>query len=164
MSMFSNWTVGRRLIVGFAVAGLTLIIIAVISYRNTYHLIDNDAWVAHTHQVRSELADLLSQLKDAETGQRGYLITNDESYLAPYQAALASIKSTLDDLRKLTSDNPDQQRRLAAISPLIEGKLAELKQTIELRRTQGFDAAAKIVVANLGKTQMDQERRNRRRR
>jgi CHASE3 domain sensor protein len=137
---------------------LTLIIIAVISYRNTYHLIDNDAWVAHTHQVRSELADLLSQLKDAETGQRGYLITNDESYLAPYQAALASIKSTLDDLRKLTSDNPDQQRRLAAISPLIEGKLAELKQTIELRRTQGFDAAAKIVVANLGKTQMDQVR------
>jgi methyl-accepting chemotaxis protein len=137
---------------------LTLIIIAVISYRNTYHLIDNDAWVAHTHQVRSELADLLSQLKDAETGQRGYLITNDESYLAPDQAALASIKSTLDDLRKLTSDNPDQQRRLAAISPLIEGKLAELKQTIELRRTQGFDAAAKIVVANLGKTQMDQVR------
>jgi methyl-accepting chemotaxis protein len=158
MSMFSSWTVGRRLIAGFTLAGLTLLMIAVISYRNTDHLIENDAWVAHTHQVRLELADLLSELKDAETGQRGYLITGDDNYLAPYQSALGSIKLTFDDLRKLTADNPDQQRRLTAISPLIDGKLAELKQTIDLRRTQGFDAAAKVVVSNLGKNQMDQVR------
>ena len=116
------------------------------------------SWVAHTHQVRTELADLLSELKDAETGQRGYLITGDDSYLAPYQSALGAIKATLDDVRKLTSDNPDQQRRLAAISPVIDAKLAELKQTIDLRRTEGLDAAAKVVVTNAGKTDMDQIR------
>src|SRR5712672_225135 len=110
MSMFENWTVGKKLAVSFGLAASILVVIAAVSYRNAYRLIENDAWVAHTHQVRTELADLLSQLKDAETGQRGYIITGDESYLAPYQAALGAIKGTLDDVRKLTVDNPDQQR------------------------------------------------------
>jgi CHASE3 domain sensor protein len=156
--MFGNWTVGKKLAASFGLAALTLMVIAVVSYRNTSRLIENDAWVAHTYQVRTELADLLSDLKDAETGQRGYLITGDESYLAPYQSSLAAVKSTLGDVRRLTSDNPDQQRRLSAISPLIDAKLAELKQTIDLRRTAGFDAALKVVVTNAGKTYMDQMR------
>jgi methyl-accepting chemotaxis protein len=158
MSMFSNWTVARRLIVSFGLAALTLMVIAVASYRNTYRLIDNDAWVAHTYQVQTELADLVSELKDAETGQRGYLLTGDDSYLAPYQSALPALKSTFEDVRKLTSDNPNQQRRLTALLPLIDAKLAELKQTIDLRRTEGFDAAAKVVLSNVGKTTMDQIR------
>jgi methyl-accepting chemotaxis protein len=156
--MFSNWTVGRRLVAAFGLAALTLVVIALISYRNASHLIENNVWVAHTHQVRADLADLLSELKDAETGQRGYIITGDESYLAPYQAALAAIKGTLDDVRKLTSDNPNQQRRLATVAPLIDAKLAELKQTINLRRTEGLDAAAKVVLTNAGKSYMDQIR------
>src|ERR1700730_14103620 len=126
MNMFSNWTVGRRLVAAFGLAALTLVIIALISYRNASRLIENDVWVAHTHQVRAELADLLSELKDAETGQRGYIITGEDSYLAPYQSALLAIKSTLDDVRRLTSDNPNQQRRLASVAPLIDAKLAEL--------------------------------------
>jgi methyl-accepting chemotaxis protein len=156
--MFSNWTVGRRLVTGFGLAALTLVLIAAVSYRNTSLLIENDAQVAHTYQVRTGLADLVSLLKDAETGQRGYLITGDESYLVPYQSALAAIGGTLGDVRKLTADNPDQQRRLAALSPLIDAKMAELKQTIDLRRTEGLDAATKVVVSNVGKTAMDQAR------
>jgi methyl-accepting chemotaxis protein len=158
MRMFGNWTVGKKLAASFGLAALTLVTIAVVSYRNASRLIENDAWVTHTQQVRTELADLLSELKDAETGQRGYLITGDESYLAPYQSALTAIKGTLDDVRRITSNNPDQQRRLSAISPLIDAKLAELKQTIDLRRTAGFDAALKVVVTNVGKTYLDQIR------
>jgi methyl-accepting chemotaxis protein len=156
--MFSNWTVSKRLVVGFGLAALTLAVIAVASYRNTYRLIDNDAWVAHTYQVQTGLADLLSELKDAETGQRGYLITGVDSYLEPYQSALAAVRNTLENVRKLTSDNPNQQRRFAALSPLIDAKLAELKQTIDLRRTEGFDAATKVVLTNVGKATMDQIR------
>ncbi len=156
--MFTNWTFGKRLAAGFALAGLTLIVIGTISYRNTYNLIDNDNWVSHSHQVRTEFADLISRLTDAETGQRGFLLTDDESYLQPYQAALTSTRTTFDDLKKLTADNQSEQRRLGVISSLIDSKLAELKQTIDLRRTQGFDAALKVVVTNAGKIYMDQIR------
>jgi methyl-accepting chemotaxis protein len=100
------------------------------------------------------LVGLLSELKDAETGQRGYLITGYDSYLEPYQSALAAIQGTLSDVRKLTADNPNQQRRLTAIAPLIDAKLAELKQTIDLRRNQGRDAATKVVMSNVGRDYM----------
>jgi methyl-accepting chemotaxis protein len=155
---FENLTFGRKLAAGFGLAALTLVAIAAVSYRNTYSLIETDGWVAHTHQVRAELADLLSELKDAETGQRGYLITGDDSYLQPYQSALGTIKATFDEVRKLTSDNPHQQQRLSSISPLIDAKLAELKQTIDLRRAQGLDAATRVVVLNVGKDAMDRIR------
>ena len=59
MSMFSNWTVGRRLVAGFGLSALTLVLVAVVSYRNANLLIENDALVEHSHQVRIELADLL---------------------------------------------------------------------------------------------------------
>src|SRR5882757_5528818 len=98
--MFENWTFGRRLAAGFGLAGLMLLIIAAVAYRTTDSLIENDGLVSHTHEVRTELANLVSELKDAETGQRGYVITGNDSYLAPYQSALAEIKSTFDKLRK----------------------------------------------------------------
>lgn len=155
---FRNWTFGRKLAAGFGLAGLTLLVIAVVSYRNTTAFVENDGWVTHTHQVRAELADLMSELTDAETGQRGYVITGLDDYLEPYQAALGTSKRTFDDLRKLTADNPHQQQRLSAIAPLIDTKLAELKETIDLRRSQGFDAALKVVLTNAGKVTMDRIR------
>ena len=156
--MFRDWTFGRRLAAGFGLAGLMLLLLAAISYRTTYSLIENDRLVAHTDEVRRGLAELLSNLKDAETGQRGYIITGADSYLGPYEAAIGTIKGTFDNVQQLTSDNPNQQRRLASISPLIDTKLAELKQTIDLRRSQGFDAAVKVVTTNEGKIVMDQIR------
>jgi methyl-accepting chemotaxis protein len=158
MSIFSNWTVGRRLVAGFGLSALTLVVVAVVSYRNANLLIENDALVERSHQIRLQLADLLSELKDAETGQRGYVITGDDNYLEPYKRALTGIDVTLADFQKLTADSPDQQRRLASARPIIDAKLAELKQVIDLRRSQGFDAAAKIVITNAGKTHMDQIR------
>src|ERR1700689_1929110 len=112
MSFFSNWTVGRRLIVGFGLSALTLVLVAIVSYRNANLLIENDALVEHSHQVRIDFSEILSELKDAETGQRGYLLTGDDSYLEPHTKAVAEMQTTLTDLRKLTADNPDQQRRL----------------------------------------------------
>jgi len=156
--MFNNWSVGRRLFAGFGLAGLTLLVIASFSYRNITGLIENDGWVEHSHQVRTDLAILLSEMKDAETGQRGFLLTGNESYLEPHQTALREVKGTLAEFGRLTADNPHQQRRAAALSTLIDSKLAELQQTIDLRRTQGIDAALKIVLNNTGKIFMDQIR------
>ena len=154
-----NWTFGRKLTLGFAIAVLALIVIGVSGYRSTEHLIENDRWVSHTHEVRTKLADLISSLKDTETGQRGFLITGEDSFLAPYSAALPDVARTLGELRSLTADNEVQQRRLSAVQPLIDGKLAELKKTIDLRRTQGFEPALKVVTSGEGKALMDQARR-----
>ena len=157
--MSINWTFGRKLAFGFAIAVLTVAVIGFSGYRSTEHLITNDRWVAHTHEVRTKLADLLSLLKDAETGQRGFVITGDESFLEPYQRTLPDIAKTVADLRTSTIDNDVQQRRLAAMEPLIDGKLAELKRTIEMRRAQGFEPTMKVVAAGEGRALMDQIRR-----
>ncbi|HEX3849360.1 MAG TPA: CHASE3 domain-containing protein [Polyangiaceae bacterium] len=154
-----NWTFGRKLALGFAIAVLTLVVIGFSGYRSTEHLIENDRWVTHTHEVRTKLADLLSLLKDAETGQRGFVITSDESFLDPYSRALPEIARTVSEVRSLTADNETQQRRLSALQLLVDGKLTELKRTIEMRRTLGFDATMKVVSAGEGKQLMDQIRR-----
>src|ERR1700691_6109793 len=113
MSLFGNWTGGRRLVVGFGLSALTLMLVALVSYRNAHLLIENDGWVEHSNQVRIELANLLSELKDAETGQRGYLLTGNESYLEPWEAASREIKGAFTEVVNRTADNPSQERLLA---------------------------------------------------
>jgi methyl-accepting chemotaxis protein len=156
--MFKNWTFGKRLAAGFGLAALILLLVAASSYRTTFNLIENETWVAHTHEVRTTLNELLSQLKDAETGQRGYLLTGDDAYLQPYQSAIKQVRSLFETVKKLTTDNPNQQRRLATLLPLIDAKLAELQKTIDLRKAEGSDAALKIVTSNEGKALMDRIR------
>jgi len=154
-----NWTFGRKLALGFTLAVLALMLIGISGYRSTAHLIENDRWVAHTHEVRTKLADLLSLLKDAETGQRGFVLTADESFLEPYASALPGISQTLSEIRALTSDNEVQQRRLTSLQQAVESKLAELKRTVEMRRGQGFEATMKVVQGGEGKSLMDRIRR-----
>lgn len=152
-------TFGQKIAIGFAISALILIGVAIMGYVNADRLIDNEKWVSHTHQVRREIADLLSGMKDAETGERGFIITGSNNFLEPYEAAMPLIERTFDSLRKLTSDNPDQQRRLDAIRPVIDARLEDLKTRIELRRSDGLDAAAKAVSMGAGKKHMDQIRR-----
>ena len=97
-------------------------------------------------------------MQDAETGQRGYIVTGEDRYLDPYRSATAAIDGKLRDLKELTADNPAQQRRLETLGPLVSQKLGELKETIDLRRDKGVDAARQVVLSDRGKTLMDQIR------
>jgi methyl-accepting chemotaxis protein len=153
-----KWSVGVKIGSTFALVWLLLLAIGIASYRSTVHLIDTAAMVAHTNQVRYELAELLSHLQDTETGQRGFVLTGVERYLEPHTAGVAQTKGSVQLLRQLTADNPDQQRRIDALEPLIRGKFAELDETIELRRSKGLDAALKVVLTDRGKVYMDQIR------
>jgi methyl-accepting chemotaxis protein len=157
--MASSWTFGRKISFGFGLSVAMLLLVGIVSYRSTDALIENGHNVTHTHVVLENLSHVLSLLKDAETGQRGYLLSGDDAYLEPYQAALAGIAKTTDDLRALTSDNPHQQGRIADMVPLIDFKLAELKRTIDLRRSQGLDAALRVVLTGEGKKAMDDIRK-----
>src|SRR5450755_3468180 len=153
-----NWTFGRTLAAGFAIAVLTLLVVGTFGYRSTERLIENDRLVSHTNEVREQLANLLSVVKDAETEQRGFVITGQELFLAPYQDAVADIEKRVADARRLTADNDVQQRRLAVLQPLIESRLAQLSRIIEVRRAEGLDAAAKLVMAGESKAVMDKVR------
>ncbi|HEY0483283.1 MAG TPA: CHASE3 domain-containing protein [Kofleriaceae bacterium] len=149
--MLRNWTFGRKLGGGFAVTVIALIVIAVAGFRSAKSLITNDQWVAHTHQVRRDLAELLAQIINAETGERGFVITGKEEFLEPYTKALQKIDPTYAEVRQLTLDNPEQTRRLDAIRPLIDARLDELKRRIEQRRTASFDAVAVAIAGGQGK-------------
>jgi methyl-accepting chemotaxis protein len=154
-----TWTFGKRIGFGFGLAVALLLIVGVVAYRSNDALVENNHRVIHTHQVLEQVAHALSFMKDAETGQRGFLLTGNETYLEPYRGALASIERTMTDLRELTADNPHQQARLVEAQSRIDAKLAELKLTIDLRRTQGLDAALRVVESNEGKIAMDDLRK-----
>jgi methyl-accepting chemotaxis protein len=159
MTMLQDWTFGKKIAAGFSVAALILLLVAMAGYQNIHRLIENDVQVSHTQLVRRNVIELLSLLKDAETGQRGFIITGVDSFLEPYQAAISEVDKAVDDLRQLVADNPEQQHRLDSARPFIETRLGELKATIELRRTAGFEPTAKMLSAGSGKRHMDQIRR-----
>jgi methyl-accepting chemotaxis protein len=153
------WTFGKKLAVGFSVSLVLLVAIGTVAYRALDVLTKTSYWVAHTHAVVEHVGRVLSLLKDAETGQRGFVITGDEAFLEPYTSAASEIGKVTKDLRELTIDNPNQQKRLDEAEPLVAGKLAELKRTIELRRTGGFEPTAKVVATGEGRKLMDDLRR-----
>jgi signal transduction histidine kinase/DNA-binding response OmpR family regulator/CHASE3 domain sensor protein len=131
-----------------------------ISYVNIQSLRTLTQKVSHTHDVIIGLEDILSTIKDAETGQRGFLLTGDERYLTPYDSAVAHIEERVANLTLLISDNPLHQELLPQIKNQIDIKLQELEQTIAARRKDGFDAALAIVITDRGKTTMELLRKN----
>jgi methyl-accepting chemotaxis protein len=149
------WTFGRKIAAGFALAFLLLLGIGGVSYRSISALTSTSQSVAHTHQVLEHVAEVLSLLKDAETGQRGYVITADEAFLDPYLSGTSNIHTVVKELRELTADNPSQQKRIDEAEPLIAAKLAELKQSIELRRKGNLEETIKFVRAGDGRKIMD---------
>ena len=135
--------------IGMVVA--LLIFNAATSYRNTLKLVENEHWVSHTHRVLTELEATLSTLKDAETGQRGYLLTGEERYLEPYNSAIARINQQVVGLQQLTADNKRQQQRLRDLKIAIDSKLADLERTLNLRRKQNLAAAVRQIKTGRGK-------------
>jgi len=136
----SSWTFSRKLAVGFAVIVVAFAIVAITGLRTTQSLAANDELVSHTHEVQTQLSKLLAALIEAETSERGFVITGADRFLEPYRAALASLDATHGALRRLTADSPSQQRRLDELRPLLDQRRGELYSVIEARRTGGLDA------------------------
>lgn len=146
-----KWFMRKNVIsLGLAVSLVILGATAGIIYRNTVQLIETAAWVAHAHEILEEIGSTLALLTDAEMGRRGYIITGEERQMELYNAAIKVIGKKVSDLRRLTSDNPDQQRRLNALEPLITQKLAVLNDSIQLWKDKPLDAAAQMSLTDKG--------------
>ena len=152
------WTFGKKVWFGFALAFVLLLIIGVVAYRGVSAMIETSYRVTHTHEVIEHINKLMSLVKDAETGQRGFVITGDEAFLQPHEEALPAIESIKGELRHLTGDNPHQQKRMDEVDALVAKKLHELARTIAIRRSQGFAETEKAILSGEGKRAMDQLR------
>lgn len=114
---------------------------------------------AMRRETMADLEQLESTLKDAETGQRGFLIFGDERYLAPYRDATARLPTLLKTMRSSQSSHLSEDD-FAILEKLIDRKLAELRTTVDLRQAQGFDAAAAVVRGDEGRVIMEDLRKN----
>jgi len=143
---------------GWPFIGLLMLVTAAIGAVGTVTLYDSEAEVQHSNEVYTGLERLLSLARDAESGQRGYVITGRDEYLQPYLQAEPQIGAQLDHLDVLIKGSPVQEQRLAQLGGLLEAKRRELSSVIELRRTQGFGPAQAIVLNDSGRTFMDRAR------
>jgi methyl-accepting chemotaxis protein len=150
-----KWNVGTKIGVGFGLTLAIFLLVGVVAYRSVTQQTEAADWVAHTREVQNQLTQLLSNLQDAETGQRGFVITGVEAYLAPYTNGIARVEETRKSLARLVSDNSKQQARAEALAPLIAEKSAELQRTIDVRKSRDFAAAQSIVLSDQGKKSMD---------
>jgi PAS domain S-box-containing protein len=137
-------------IAGF-IALLVLLVVNTIIVRHQLAVqVGNQEWFSHSRRVVQELRITESMVKDAETGQRGYLLTGKQNYLLPYDRAIGQIDAHLQNLGNLIGDNAREQLEVANLRVLINKKLAELTQTISLFRSGGSPAAKALVMSDQG--------------
>jgi len=143
---------------GFALLLAILLINTAVTRRQLAVQDSNQGWVDHTQQVQLELAEFESLLKDAETGQRGYLYTGDPRYLEPYNNSVAQGYPHVDRLAELTADNPRQQERVARLRTLKQQKLDEMAQTLKAFDEGNKELARSIMLSGRGKATMEEIR------
>ena len=129
------------------------------AYHNIRQMHDDARMVDHTHHVLAALESIISLAKDAETGQRGYIITGEPSYLEPYNAALSAINEPVRTLEQLTRDNPAQQARIPVLKNRIANRLNILEERLVLRKEKGLEAAREAILTGRGKAEMDELRK-----
>ncbi|RCJ25740.1 hypothetical protein A6S26_15510 [Nostoc sp. ATCC 43529] len=154
--MLNRLKIGTKIGAGFTLSLAILTSIGLISYQSTNELIETSRQENHTYQVLSQIEDLNLQLTNAETGQRGYIITGEQRYLEPYNAAMQLVNQKIKELQRLTADNPNQKNRLDTLQPLVTERMAVMRDVIEIRQNQGFEVAQQALLTDQGKRLMEQ--------
>ncbi len=138
----------------FFFLALIIIVSAFLSYWSFRRVAQNESLVNHTNDVIRMARATLLDLTDAETGQRGYLLTGEDEYLEPYRSALATIEIHLKELERLTQDNPAQNRLAIEIEASARARLATLLEALGRHDRQGTDAARQFILEGQGRRQM----------
>jgi len=153
-------TTTRGLAVALGLLVAALLVDAAATIYNVREIATSVEWVSRTHEVLASLEAALSSLKDAETGQRGYLLTGDPAYLEPYRDAVSRFPGQVAELRQLTLDNPAQTARLLRVEQLAGERLAILRRGIDLfeaepDRARALSSSRQSVLSGEGKRAMD---------
>ncbi|MBP6344105.1 MAG: CHASE3 domain-containing protein, partial [Candidatus Omnitrophica bacterium] len=142
----------------FLAAASLLIAGIVISYQVGISLLQAQQKMVEQLSIINRISDVMSNIKDVETGQRGYLLTREEPYLEPYKVAIGKLKIELSLLQELAAKGRVSQNQVDRITGLIQQKLDETNLTIDLNRKKGLSSALKIVKNDRGMVLMDQIR------
>ncbi|WP_312194184.1 response regulator [Sphingobacterium multivorum] len=145
-------TILRNLQIGFGISLLILLASSTASYISIRKQSHNSAMVDHSRRVMSRVNKILQDLQNAETGQRGFLLTGMDKFLDPYKTGLQSLPQSLSRAHDLTSDNPEQQQIIDTLSTLVQSRLAKLENLVNIKKRGGM-----VTVSQLeeGKTYMD---------
>ncbi len=145
-------------LIAFVIAVLAIVLVAALSYGALESSLESSQRVTHTLQTVEQLQALLSTLQDAETGQRGFLLTGNETYLVPYTNASAALSNEFSNARALLAGSSEQLAHLAVLQRLASDKMDELGKTIAMRRGGDAAGALAMVRTNRGKEAMERAR------
>jgi PAS domain S-box-containing protein len=149
----------KRLIVVFILIVAAISVIGIIIYRNNNTYRDDNNIVAHTQVVLYQSEEVLSLIKDIDAGGRGYILTQDSSFLQPYIVARNSVYKNIDSLRHLTKDNPVQQKRVDSLKILTKSRIDLAEFVLNLGQSTNSNKLIRIESFHKGKIIMDDMRR-----
>ncbi len=147
--------VARTVWAGVTIGIVLLVVNLVLSIANTRTLREESPGILRSNELLLALDNVLSLVVDAETGQRGFVITGQSEYLGPYQSAVASIQKQMDTLQALTGSDAALQASMADVRRHVGAKLGELDLTIALRQRKGFDLTKDVIALGSGKAEME---------
>jgi len=145
--------------VGYGTAFLLLLVSYLLTQYNNFELLKEAKLVEHTNKIIVDLEGLMSSIKDAETGIRGFIIMKDPLFLSPYKKSKPLVDSLMGRIRKETQDSPQERYRLNALDQLISGKFDELSFLLGLYPKNNYELSDTLKArAWLGNKQMDRIR------
>lgn len=149
---------GRRRTAFILGPAVVVVLVAAAALWSGRIAVIQDGWTEHTQEVQLDLAAILQRLTDAETGERGYVVTGNPRFLGPYRDAQAEVRRDLATLRALTVDNPVQTPRVDSLSATADHRFASIDSTIGLRRAGQVGAADAAIATAKGLIIMDSAR------
>jgi methyl-accepting chemotaxis protein len=140
--------IGQRILLGYGLAILFMASIGIATYRSTQYAVEANDWVLHTFLVIGDAEDIRADLLQLVSAGRGYVATGEESFLKSIEGLQGPLADSRKLIKTLTLDNPDQQRRLAVMDPLIASRVADLIRITTIRKEKGPPAAIAAMQAN----------------
>ncbi len=145
------FTLGQQIVSGFCITVLSVLVLGYLSYSRLQEVRTSNTWLMHSHEVLTELSVLMSSMDEAEYQQRDFVLSGQSESLQGYQRAVAAIEPSMEKLTQLTKDNPQQQRALASLHPLLQERVSQLELALEKRRPEDMELAVKLITANVSR-------------
>ncbi len=149
--------VEHKIAAAFCVAFAALLLVGWVTYYDYTSLVERDSWVIHTYKVLNQLDRVFDSFSEIETGGHGYLLTGRKEFLQPYQSGIDSVGSQIEELQKLTADNPSQFQSIEELRTQVNRSIASLHEDIDVRQSNGLQAVLPLVGIE-SKENMDQLR------